>query len=380
MHIQAAVLFTLFLCVGAQAQQVFVVGGPGANFADLPEAVAAAAPGDILDVVPGSYTGFTATKGIHILGRPGGITIARTASAFEPSLGVVNVPRGESFTLRNVTLVDNGIFRNIVRLCEGNVVLDEVEGHWTIDRCANVQMTECTAFSISNAVEVVASNLTLDRCNIQTNQILIPIAGIQASWSKITVSQCDVRGNTGMTGQPSSAIFCAQPCELILTGFPPEGLIAAGPGSVAGATPAVNGTATVLLDPRLPVVGAHGGPAFGPQIQTTTTSIPTLRVEGGAPGGNAQVQLNGPAGETYLVALGLPAPPRQIPQFLGQFQLAFPAVDSMGVIPASGQVDTMTMIPNNPALLGLQISRQSITTSGNELPRFSNPATYTIRL
>ena len=381
MHIPAATLFTLSLCLAGHAQEVFVVGGPGADFADLPEAVLAVASGDILDVVPGSYTGFTTDKGIHILGRPGGVTITRTGTLNEPSFGLVRLPRGERFTLRNVTLADNGIFRNIVRFCEGDVALEQVDGRWELDRCANVRMTECTATNMQTPLNVIASNVALDRCVITSQPILFNSPAIVASFSKLTVADCIVRALSVPQGPGSSAIRCSNPCELILTGSAQESILQAGSGGDTTPVAAVDGPmATAIVDSGLKVFGANNGPAFAPGILTTMTSVPTVRVDGAPLGGAVQVQLDGPAGEIYLMAFGLSAPPRQIAGFLGEFWLAFPTADSMGVIPNAGQVNTTTMVPNDPALLGLQVSWQSITTFANELPRFSHPSSFTVRM
>lgn len=59
---------------------VDAAGGPGANFTDLPPAIAAAAPADVLIVRAGSYSSFVLDKGLALVADPGanvlgGITV-----------------------------------------------------------------------------------------------------------------------------------------------------------------------------------------------------------------------------------------------------------------------------------------------------------------
>lgn len=46
-------------------------GGPGVDFTNLPPAIAAAEPGDLLFVRAGVYSSFTVNEGIRILAEPG---------------------------------------------------------------------------------------------------------------------------------------------------------------------------------------------------------------------------------------------------------------------------------------------------------------------
>ena len=372
------------LCTSISAQNIFVVdasGGPGADFTDIPQAVEAAASGDILDVFPGAYTGFTTSKGIHVLGRGTGFSMSRANSVFEPAFGIVSLPRGERFTLRNARLRDNGLFSNIVRLCQGNVVLDGVNGSWTIDRSSNVQLTRCSGqpFEGGHVVELYGSNVAMDDCNYSITQRLGVSSTLRVNFSKLTISRSAISGNGGNPGFGTPAMVC-DTSELILTGFGPNSIIAAGPGSLGELVPAIVGTATAIIDPRLSIVGANGANPIDPGIQVIASTIPNLRVTDAPIGGTLAVELNASPGETYLLAVGFPAPPRSVPGILGEFWLDFAQLAGVGVVPGSGQVLSSAQIPNAPAFLGIQISRQAIATSGNDPLRFSNPATYTIRL
>lgn len=76
-----SVLATIALVSTAIAQPatwvIDVANGPGADFTDLPTAVAAAVTGDTLVVRPGTYTGFETNQGLTILGEPQGFQNVR---------------------------------------------------------------------------------------------------------------------------------------------------------------------------------------------------------------------------------------------------------------------------------------------------------------
>jgi hypothetical protein len=63
----------LAFCAHAAADTLVVDddGGPGVDFTDIPPAVAAANAGDLVLVLPGSYSGFTVGVGLTILGTAG---------------------------------------------------------------------------------------------------------------------------------------------------------------------------------------------------------------------------------------------------------------------------------------------------------------------
>ncbi|MBI5364547.1 MAG: hypothetical protein HZA53_15325 [Planctomycetes bacterium] len=74
---------TLALAASTARASTWIVdaaGGPGANYTDLPPAIAAAAPADVLIVRPGSYSSFVLDKGLTLVADPGanvlgGITV-----------------------------------------------------------------------------------------------------------------------------------------------------------------------------------------------------------------------------------------------------------------------------------------------------------------
>jgi hypothetical protein len=107
------------LLLGAQAfATTYVVdddGGPGVDFTDLPAAVAAAQPGDVLRVMPGSYSAFICTKGITILGY-GGPTV-------NGAVNLTSIPPGRPVVLAGLSPRDV-----LIGVCDAPVILQQVSG------------------------------------------------------------------------------------------------------------------------------------------------------------------------------------------------------------------------------------------------------------
>jgi hypothetical protein len=61
-------------------------GGPGVDFTTISAAVAAAQPGDLILVLDGTYSGFTLTKGLTVMGS-GVVTV-------QGAIEIANVPAG----------------------------------------------------------------------------------------------------------------------------------------------------------------------------------------------------------------------------------------------------------------------------------------------
>jgi hypothetical protein len=78
---------TVFACALAAQRPVVTVGGPNPDHADLPAAIAAAAPGSIVEVRSGVYTGFTCQKALRIFD-----TVARLSSDGTSGLYVTGAP------------------------------------------------------------------------------------------------------------------------------------------------------------------------------------------------------------------------------------------------------------------------------------------------
>ena len=97
----------------AQSQTIVVdeAGGPGSQFTDLPPAVAAASPGDVIKVRAGAYTAFTLSKNVTIVGEWGVVV--------DPGIVVTGIPPGDEAVL---AYLDCGTLQ--VTNCSATVVFD----------------------------------------------------------------------------------------------------------------------------------------------------------------------------------------------------------------------------------------------------------------
>jgi hypothetical protein len=87
------------LCLGARADTIVVdqSNGAGADFVDLPQAIASASHNDLLLVRSGSYSGFTTAKGIRILGLESNVEVSGPCV-------IQNLHSSRKFVLRNPQL------------------------------------------------------------------------------------------------------------------------------------------------------------------------------------------------------------------------------------------------------------------------------------
>ncbi len=126
------------------AQQTWVVdaaGGPGANFTDVPPAVAAAAPGDTLLIRSGTYTPPIAiSKGLTLSPESSG-----DVAVFSPAtLDIAGLPMGQRCALKSL----HGVGGNPLLLrCADNLGSVHVEDlRWFrpwINRCSQVTLASC---------------------------------------------------------------------------------------------------------------------------------------------------------------------------------------------------------------------------------------------
>jgi hypothetical protein len=132
-------------------------GGAGVDFTDLPPAVAAAQPGDVLLVMSGVYHTFTCNRGLAILGY-GNPYVVGTAT-------FSTIPQGQTAAMTGITL--NGL---VVTTCDGRVVVQQasVIDDISIGSSADVRLLDATVNSppsghpgldvSSSRVEVVQSS------------------------------------------------------------------------------------------------------------------------------------------------------------------------------------------------------------------------------
>ena len=145
----------------APAVQIHLVdddGGRGVHFVDLPPAIAAARPGDVLLVRAGAYSSFVLDKGLRVLGEPGVQVAGPLASA------VRSVPFGQVAVLSRLRVAELH-----VESCAGTVVLQDLDT-WQLrlDASADVRVAHLPASpGMEPQVSVQAARLELVGCSLR---------------------------------------------------------------------------------------------------------------------------------------------------------------------------------------------------------------------
>ena len=361
------------LAIGAAAAaQTFVVdasNGPGANFTDLPAAVAAVPDGAVLDVRPGSYSPFAiASKGLSVIFQPGALV------------------QGPVLTLVSVT----GTSAQQTVLLRGLQVA-------TYFGSGQVQFTNCQGLLLlEDFNHAVGSNPTLAATNcIQLHAVRCHFGDSQGfgSYNQLDHSSV-VMCNSSFVGRsgPGSGLFTIA-CQLQLidtsvavSGFPSGPAISMQGGDlrmVGGSTYSflsgfgISGTGTARIDPSVALFG--GPPSISPSLQATFPTMPAVTATGGALGTSVTVDLRGPAGDFGALLAGLPGPPLSFPGIADpSWMLPGTEVVCASTILAAGtRLSIFVPVPNLASLRGTRIVWQGASFSAANGLQASNPAVTT---
>ncbi len=346
MRSHLAALFAVpCLATTLAAQATFVVAGGGTS---LQTAINTAAPGDILDVMPGSYVAATCSKGIHIALRPGaevGPALSTTISLLVSALPanetcIVSGGKvaGLSISQCAGTVVVDGVaiyFVNqttpqLVANCTGPVVFDSVDhtgypnlsyGLLQITNCPQVTFTNCkpAAMTVLNSAVCLAhSTLTPygfgTGVHLQSGSVTVHggrITGaLTASWP---VAQPGIRldqGTLTLTGNAS-----IEPSPAGLVAIPTPGIATTG--------------GAIRRDPGVVVLGL---PISGPASIDPTPS-PSLAIT--ATASTMNVSLRGEPGSAVFTFAGLPFPAYATPWGEAWLLPTDPILD-VAILPATG--------------------------------------------
>lgn len=213
----------LFISGTAFASTILVdqSGGGGAAFTDIPPAIAAAQPHDVILVSPGSYSGFTLSMDLVVLGAGPNVTVGSGTR-------IHALPAGERIVLANLNLSDLRINN-----CTGTVVLDGLRvyadapnafpDHLTVSTCTDVRAIHCTFGAATffshdrGAVSVVASRMELVQCTVNGDAGTSTMCGIgqpgrpgvsAANAARLHVSSTSSRGGNGGAAQYTCPELC----------------------------------------------------------------------------------------------------------------------------------------------------------------------------
>lgn len=394
-----AVFTAISLALPAQTFIVDAANGPGANFSDLPPAIAAVPDGAILLVRPGTYGRIELDgKGMSILATAPGVVI--TPPFQIPTGGpivVMNLLASQAVTLRGLTLQGSPLtVRGMVRNCDGPVLIDDFtsqtsatlgEGNvitLAVEQCANVTLRNCH-LRASHALDVFRSDVVVENSDLIGEDAFFQIIGFAPGMGavidggSITLARCRVRGGNALSGvAPAAAPAIRASNATVRVCDDGSGVYAAGQQS-ATAVAAITGTnSTIVRDPSAVVTGSNGGPPVAAGLTSVLRPLPSLRTVPAPPGGTVTADVTTPLGEVVLLAVSLPGPVTTVPGIDGSFRLD-PATATMLAIgvPATGVPVTHSIaVPNNQALVGARFAWQAVAWSAANGLRASNPSLY----
>lgn len=156
------------------ALQVWIVDPSGTgDFLDLPQAVAAASPGDTLVFAPGTYTPTTINKALNLIGPKQPTVFSPTATVgLVAGQGLV-VNGAPELVITNMYL-QSALLRNV----PGRLRIDDVDGSaWSIVDCDDVLMTRSSILSTSSS----QAALKLEDSGVQLQECLIMNADVAAN-------------------------------------------------------------------------------------------------------------------------------------------------------------------------------------------------------
>jgi hypothetical protein len=393
----------------AVAQSVWTVGSSGANFTNLPQAVAAAQDGDLIMVQPGSYnvgTGIVTSKALRILGGPGRQLIGPSAN---PTLRIAGLAAGNSFVLDGFELVrsnaatlvpgvdlnGNAGFVHLANLlvrgnCPSSGFSCDLYGI-IISACAHVTMTRCRV--LDTQVQCYGgSQLTMSECDL---------SGLRGLWlssylnagstpafvvgtAQVWVTQSSFVGGGGDVIQPSApGIYCYGNARVTLAGDGSVSVTAGAPGATqAQPTSAIQSGGTALLeyDPAIPLVPNPGAPSVTFQYSQGAAVVQghpvALHTTDGVLGSSVGCAVRSLAGEVVLLAGGPIAAQVTATPFgpawldLGQVAVLAIAVQGPGEL-----YTTAIQVPNLAAFRGMVLGFQAVAGGASMATRLSGLST-----
>ncbi|MCA8968746.1 MAG: hypothetical protein KDC95_03150 [Planctomycetes bacterium] len=370
------------LAPSVPAQQTWIVdakNGTGTHFTDLPAAVAAANDGDRVLARPGNYAPFKTSKALTIVGDIGASIVSTTGPL--ASVEITNLPAGSRFVLAGFVMDWVGV---TVQSCDGLVVLSGLAtGFSSGVSCHSVHVLNSKAVTMHGCAllypcfrksRVVASDCIFAPIEIGLNGT----AGLYIDGGVTDIVASTIIGGRGAyNGYGGYAIGIRSSPETILTirGDQRSKLVGGSwNNQQLYAVADFTDQGTLRLDPRIQLTGGVRG--FSSR---TTTKQTALSAGYSFLGGSTRLELIGRRGEVGAIWLSLGRVPFAFPG-IGEWWLD-PSVlvfVGAGVLGATETYPVQLSLSANPALRGLEIGYQGMTTTGSSI-ELSNPVLQVLR-
>ena len=370
------------LAAGGRVEvDLFVVDASGAgDFRDLPEAVAAAAPGDVVLVRPtGGYSGFVLEKGITIQGEAGA-----NASCTLPAAATLPCVLG-SIEIRNVPAQQNAVVRSLVADGRGvgdpTLIVEDCEGAVWIEDC-HIQSCQAQCFSrsrayVSNSPRVVVARSSiegslspsapgsfafsvLDDASVFSyeNHIAgsdgVPMRLNRTGGNGVLVAEAFLfdMGSTLLGGQGAAGTCIGQQCA-VQAGIGGWALGADMDSATIVGTTLVPGAGN---NPSGCCPGSPDGNALFQPVTTLALPVRSCAVESPVrAGGTQRVTVRGQALDTVFTLHSPDASVSLVPSLFGSLLVGdAPRVVARGSIPVTGVLELDLPVPVLPASVSFQ--------------------------
>jgi len=373
----ASLVFSLAVAAAVPAQTVWNVPAG----ADLTQAFAAAAPGDVMLLAPGRYSRFALGKGLTVVG-PALIEAVATPGPIVPS--TVTVPTGQAARLIGLDFAATPAVGHSLSL-SGSVSLEDCMvgpggdlSAPTLDTIGSLVMQRCTVRG--GGMWVAGGTVSLSRCELHgrpafvlSSFALLASAALHVAAGEVVGSHVTATGGQGAWGPgtwgypwllpsaPAIAVFGTARVTLC------DSSLAGGPLGGGNGAPAIDSTSSFAVrHARTNLTGTNGLPTVGNvvgdarlvgmqldrglRLGATSTATATagvaqqlLGIVGGFDATPSSVF--GVAGPTYGAASG-------------------PILLTIAMPPAGAPVATSVAVPNHAGLLGIGVWLQALQFDG----------------
>ncbi len=372
---QGSLLGTLLwsCCPAIAMAQTYIVdaaNGLGANFTDLPAAVAAVPDGAVLEVRAGNYSGFAiVNKGLSVLFAPGAMIRSPVSGTGWNSTGVdiQGVGPTQTVLLRGLCISPNispiaPIYRWSLSNSQGLVLFEDcgrqpstaLPPSLSATNCLQVSLDRCQfgySPSCRHGASLVNSDVVFRSCGV---------AWVGAIGCRLQFLDSGV--DSWGCGYPSVAP------AIQMTGGDTRFL--AGSAAIALFNSSVAGSGVLRIDPSATVA-----PNFH-SIQPNYLEMPAVDATGGSLGASVTTTMRGPTGDVGALLVGLPGPPLLFPGFTDSLWLQ-PGTESVCTFAALAAGTPLTVtytVPNVQAIRGLRLCWHGVSFGATNGLQASNPA------
>ncbi|MFN3243352.1 MAG: hypothetical protein ACE37K_17755 [Planctomycetota bacterium] len=365
-------ILVLALCAAPLAAQrpVVTVGGSNPSFADLPQAVAAAAPGSIVDVRPGLYTGFSTSKPLRVVLH--GATVQPAAGA-SYAIEVHGVTGPDQFVLAGDpgTVLAGPLGAMRVDGTHAPVVIESVILGGTTQ--PGLEVFNTGSVFVTRSILLGNPALTAQFCNLTSCENVVGNAvgvGAIVQSALFESSRAIYLG----TNQPALRVFTS---DVRLSSDGTGSMLAI--GSIPVPISAVEAfDSTVTWDPaRFTTSTIGGAPVLGAQQTVEVIEDVPMMNAGPAPlGGVAMARMVSGTPVFGMIAMGFLLTTPNVFASIGYYvDPANFVLANAGLVDGNGLFVNIA-IPNDPALRGNLYCFQGVTFPASGIAATSNAALW----